>query len=93
MKTKELVYIVLDLCKNASDDAYYTEEHVEWLLNKNRSFLLKREQERLKQKSSELNEQTICVDLEPYNGLCDDCSDTYLRSAQKVPEIISNSTP
>lgn len=49
MKTKELIYIVLDLCKVASDDAYFTEEHVEWLLTKNRSFLLKREEERLKE--------------------------------------------
>lgn len=28
MKTKELIYIILDLCKIASDDAYFTEEHV-----------------------------------------------------------------
>ena len=49
MKTKELIYIVLDLCKVTSDDAYFTEEHVEWLLNKNRAFLLKREEERLKE--------------------------------------------
>lgn len=94
MKTKELIYIVLDLCKVASDDAYFTEEHVEWLLNKNRAFLLKREEERLKEQNSEENKQTICVDLELTTAFCnDDCSDTFLKSIQEIPDLISTSTP
>lgn len=94
MKTKELIYIVLDLCKVASDDAYFTEEHVEWLLSKNRSFLLKREEERLREQNSDAYRQTICVDLELYTEFCnDDCSDKYLKSIQEVPKLISTSTP
>jgi hypothetical protein len=83
MKTKELIYIVLDLCKVASDDAYFTEEHVEWLLNKNRSFILKREEERLKNALSDESRQTICVDLVKETAFCNDpCSTAYLKSVQ-----------
>lgn len=94
MKTKELIYIVLDLCKTASDDAYFTEEHVEWLLNKNRAFILKREQERLKNALSDESRQTICVDLAQDTAFCGDpCSAMCLKSVQQIPNVIGQSTP
>ena len=43
MKTKEMVYIVMDLLKNVSDDAYFTEDHVLFLLNHHRALILKKE--------------------------------------------------
>jgi hypothetical protein len=36
-KVKELVYMVLDEVKLLSDDAYYTEEHIVFLLGKYRA--------------------------------------------------------
>jgi hypothetical protein len=41
MTYRELVYTVLDLLKGASDDNYYTEEHVVFLLSKVRAAILK----------------------------------------------------
>jgi hypothetical protein len=38
---KELVYMVLDELKAKSDDFYYTEDHIIFLLEKYRAFLLK----------------------------------------------------
>ena len=38
---KELTYMVLDELKLSSDDAQFTEDHVMFLLNKYRTFLLK----------------------------------------------------
>lgn len=38
---RELIYICLDLLKGTSDDFSYTEEHVAFLLEKYRAFLLK----------------------------------------------------
>lgn len=94
MKTKELIYMVLDLAKNASDDAYFTEEHVQWLLNKTRSFLLKREYDQIKRQPSEANKQSICLDLEQVKGIeGDDCANIYLRSTNEIPDTVSTSQP
>lgn len=38
---RELVYLVLDELKLASDDSTFTEDHVVFLLNRYRTFLLK----------------------------------------------------
>lgn len=38
---RELVYMVHDEMKRVSDDAFYTDEHVIFLLNKFRSYILK----------------------------------------------------
>jgi hypothetical protein len=38
---RELVYMVLDELKAKSDDFYYTEDHIIFLLDKYRAFLLK----------------------------------------------------
>ena len=38
---REMVYMVIDQLKNLSDDSYYTEEHIIYLLNKYRALLLK----------------------------------------------------
>ena len=38
---RELVYLVLDELKGTSDDFTYTEDHIIFLLNKYRAFLLK----------------------------------------------------
>lgn len=41
MKAKEIVYMVMDLLKNASEDAYFTEDHILFLLKHHRSLILK----------------------------------------------------
>lgn len=38
---REAIYMCLDLLKGSSDDFYYTEEHVAYLLDKFRAFVLK----------------------------------------------------
>ena len=46
MTLRELVFMVLDECKIHSDDSYFNEDHVSFLLSKYRSFLLKKELEK-----------------------------------------------
>lgn len=46
MKTREIVYIVMDLLKNSSEDAYFTEDHILFLLKHHRALILKKEAER-----------------------------------------------
>ena len=84
---RELVYLVLDELKLVSDDSTFTEDHVVFLLNRYRTFLLKQRYSDIKKQIPDSNYQSICMDLiqvpaisgEPCEG------GTYLRSAVKVP--------
>lgn len=89
---REIVYMVLDLLKERSDDAYYTEEHIIFLASKIRAVLIERKY-RVSRNSSYLpmsdeNRQTICLDLEPATGLSGGCTGGWLQSVQKLPDII-----
>lgn len=49
MTVREITFMCLDLAKaNSSDDSFWTEDHVIFLLKKYRSFLIKKEQEKQK---------------------------------------------
>lgn len=87
--------MVLDELKLYSDDASYTEEHVMFLLDKYRAFLLKQRYSDVKKQIPESNYQTICLDLievpaisgEPCEG------GSYLRSKGKIPFLMKICNP
>ena len=94
MKYKEIVHMINDELKLLSDDSDITLEHIVFLCNKHRSYILKLEKtvKELTQTmtSSSAFYQTICMDLEEYDPSSSDiCSDTILRSTEKVPSLIS----
>lgn len=99
MTTGEIVYMVLDLSKAAtSDDSFFTESHVVFLLKKYRAFLIKKEQEKEKNATdiaSEFEYQEICLDLEKVPAIDGDpCTGGYyLRSIQKIPKILEGTEP
>lgn len=91
-KLKEIVYYCLDATKASNGDSDIAEEHVIFLATYYRLFLL--EQKKKKEGLSSLssaNEQTICIDLEPAKAIpgLDFCNETYLRSVQEVPDLLS----
>lgn len=92
---KELVYICLDELKLHSDDAVFTEDHVIFLLNKYRVFLLKQRYSDIKKQIPESNYQTICLDLIEVPAIsgkpCEGGS--YLRSKEKVPFLMKIGNP
>lgn len=99
MLVKEIIYMVLDLAKAAtSDDSFFTEEHVLFLLKKYRSFLIKKEQDKEKSTTdiaSEFEYQQICLDLEKVPAI-DGTPCTggyYLRTTQKIPKILEGNQP
>lgn len=99
MLTKEIVYMILDLCKSsASDDSFYTEDHVIFLCKKYRAYLIKREQDRNKgteSVASEFEQQEICLDLEKVAAI-DGSACTggyYLRSTKPLPKILEGYSP
>lgn len=87
---RELVYLCLDELKLHSDDAVFTEDHIIFLLNKYRAFLLKQRYSDVKKQIPESNYQTVCLDLievpaisgEPCEG------GSYLRSKEKIPFLM-----
>lgn len=99
MTVREIVYMVLDLAKAAtSDDAFFTEDHVIFLLKKYRSFLIKKEQEKQKATTdiaSEFEYQQICLDLEKVPAIDGEpCTGGYyLRTTQKIPKILEDNQP
>lgn len=92
MLVKEMIYMVLDLAgKITSDDSYFTEDHIKWLLGKYRAMLLKRELERTNKELNESNYQVLCLDLEEVpaidGGACE--GGPYLRSKEPLPVMIN----
>lgn len=92
---RELVYIVLDEIKSKSDDSFFTEEHIIFLLRKYRTFLLKQRYSDIKKSIPESNYQTICIDLIKTNVadnmICD--SGIYLKSKNKIPYLMKIGNP
>lgn len=87
---RELIHYVLDNLKLISDDSIFTEEHVLFLLDNYRTFVLKQRYSDIRKEIPESNYQTICVDLEKVDAFeGDPCSGQYLRSKDKIPEMMS----
>lgn len=93
----QIVYSVLDLLKEVSDDAFYTEEHVIFLASKMRAYLLDKKYNRKRNSSfsevSSENVQTICLDLEPEELLPMNCGGLWLRSVQEIPDTLGIFSP
>lgn len=87
---REAVYMVLDYLKLSSDDSYYTEEHVRFLLNKFRAYVLKSKYEDNQKNPanvpSDSNTQTVELNLEHVNGVDGmPCTGEFLRSIEEIP--------
>lgn len=84
----------LDEIKASSDDTYITEEHVKFLVDKYRSYILTKTYKDVKKQISESNYQTLCLGLELYNPSDMDCVfPTYLRSKEKIPVLLQIGIP
>lgn len=92
---RELIYLVLDILKLASDDSYYTEDHVMFLLSKYRGVILKQQYKDIKKEIPESNYQTLCLDLIQVPAIAGEPCEggTYLRSKEKIPYLMSLTSP
>lgn len=92
---KELAYLVLDELKLSSDDSYFNEEHVYFLLGKYRGFLLKQRYSDIKKDIPESNYQTVCLNLIEVPAIPDEeCEGgTYLRSKETIPYLMKIGSP
>lgn len=89
---RELIYMSKDLLKLKSDDSYYTNEHILFLLDKVRAVILEQKYNKNNSKIEDSNTQTICVELES-KLLVDNilCSGKVLVSKDKLPSTIITS--
>lgn len=89
-----MVYMCLDEIKLSSDDAYFTQDHIIFLLSKYRAFLIKQELEKNKEISSD-NYQTLCLDLEEVYPIPDmPCEGgKLLRSTEEIPDVETGTLP
>lgn len=87
--------MVLDELKLYSDDALYTEEHIMFLLDKYRVFLLKQRYSDVKKQIPESNYQTICLDLIEVPAIAGEICEggSYLRSTEKIPYLMKLGNP
>ena len=90
MTLRELVFICMDEIKLHSDDSFYTEDHLVFLLNKYRSFVLKKELEKENKQLSSYNGQTICLDLIEIRDENNPCGEPMLRTEQKLPNLVND---
>ena len=90
MTYREVTYLILDLLKQSSDDSYYTQEHILFLVSKIRSAILKQTYSNIKKEIPESNYQTICLDLKEVPAIAGEPCEggTYLRSEQKIPTTL-----
>ena len=77
---REIVYMCLDEIKMVSDDSYFNQDHIIFLADKYRAFLLKKNYTDVKKSVPDSNYQTLCLNLEKVNGIDGDrCSGSYLE--------------
>lgn len=90
MTLRELVFMCMDEVKLNSDDSIYTEDHVVFLLNKYRSFVLKKELDKENKQLSSTNGQTICLDLIEIRDEDNPCGGSMLRTEQPIPNLVND---
>ena len=92
---RELVYMCMDQLKLISDDSYYTEDHIMFLLDKCRTLLLNQKYKTGTKEVALSNYQTLCLDLIEVPAIagvpCEGGS--YLRSKIKLPYMLDIGNP
>ena len=91
-KYSELVFMVNDLVKLISDDSVFTEDHIIYLLDTARSYLLKQKYENnAKNQIQDSNYQTIKVEVEEVSGMFGCCfgNSVQYRTKKRVPSLMN----
>lgn len=89
---REIVHMCLDLLKETSDDAFYTEEHILFLVKKMRGLLLDKKYRGSRNTPfvpvSEENKQRVCFNVDIAEDLSGGCDGVWLKSQVQIPELM-----
>lgn len=89
-----VIYMVMDFLKISSDDAYYTPDHIAFLLTKYRAYVLKSKYESGAEEPADSNYQTINLTFEEKDAIeGHSCRGRYLVSTNEIPETLNVGTP
>lgn len=88
---RDITYMVLDKLKLTSDDSFFEEEHVVFLIDKYREILLKQRYSDVRREIPEVNTQELAITLIEVPAISGEISEcgTFLKSNEKIPHIIS----
>lgn len=86
---REVIYMCSDQLKLSSDDAFFTNDHILYLIKKYRGLLLDQRYKDIRKEIPLSNYQTICLDLEKDNSLSYCGRDTLLKSAEVIPNLLT----
>lgn len=90
-KISEVIYMILDELKMTSDDSFFNERHIAFLIANYRALFIKREylaKKILDDLIPDTNYQTLCLDLEYTGDDCDIDDVPFLKSKKKIPKLM-----
>lgn len=88
MTWRELIYMIVDITKQISDDSQFNEDHIKTLCSKYRNYILNSQYSTHKKSMSEANYQTIRINLNP--DIVDICpNEAILKSVEEIPFTMS----
>ena len=91
---RDVVFMVADYLKIMSDDSYYTPEHIKFLLDKFRAYVLKSKYEKGNDIPTDSNYQTLKIELEEVDRIEGfSCRGKYLKSKNKIPDSLGIGAP
>lgn len=83
MTWRELVYIIIDITKQISDDSQFNEDHIIFLCSKYRNYILNQQYLTNKKTIAEADYQIVNIPLEPHSlDICP--NETILRSVKPI---------
>ena len=83
MTWRELVYMIVDITKQFSDDSNFNEDHIIFLCSKYRNYILNQQYLTHKKTIAETNYQIVNIPLQPYSlDICP--NETVLRSVKPI---------
>ena len=84
MTWRELIYMIIDITKQISDDSQFNEDHIKFLCGKYRNYILNSQYNTHKRTLSEANYQMIRINLKPdVVNICP--NETILKSVEEIP--------
>ena len=84
MTWRELIYMIVDITKQISDDSNFNEDHIKFLCGKYRNYILNSQYSNHKKSMSDANYQTIKIELAP--DVIDICpNEAILKSVEEIP--------
>ena len=88
---REIVYIILSELKIESDDSFYNEDYMLFLINKYRPLILKQRYSDIRKAIPDANFQSINIDLEDSPEVTGDLTGAmrYRKSTVKIPLIMN----